>query len=76
MFSCLARKDASIFFKRFYSLWVRRNLLHTSQDFEEAMQLFPEVANDRSGEAFRRFRISCKLASREVQQLIIALRIS
>ena len=41
------------------SLLGRWNLLHTLQDFEEGMQLFPEVANDRSGEVFLRFEISC-----------------
>ena len=41
------------------SLLRRCIFLHTLQDFEEAMQLFPEVANDRSGEVFRRLAISC-----------------
>ena len=41
------------------SLLGRWNLLHTLQDFEEGMRLFPEVANDESGEVFRRFKLSC-----------------
>ena len=33
------------------------------QDFEEIMQLVPELANDSSGEVFARFQISCLWAS-------------
>ncbi|KAI9436314.1 CHAT domain-containing protein [Lactarius indigo] len=40
------------------SLIARCNLLHLEQDIEEVMQLFPEVVNDGSTEAFRRFQIS------------------
>ena len=41
------------------SLRARWSLLHLQQDFEEAMQLFPELVNDGSREVFRRFQISC-----------------
>jgi CHAT domain-containing protein/tetratricopeptide (TPR) repeat protein len=34
------------------------DLVQQIQDFEEAMQLFPELANDGSGEVIRRFQIS------------------
>ena len=44
------------------SLLERWRLLHTSHDLEEAMQLFPEVANDTSGEVYRRFTIACLCA--------------
>ncbi|KAH9162269.1 CHAT domain-containing protein [Lactarius sanguifluus] len=40
------------------SLIARCNLLHLEQDTEEVMQLFHEVVNDGSAEAFRRFQIS------------------
>jgi CHAT domain-containing protein len=41
------------------TLVVRLNLFHRQEDFEEVMQLCPELANDRSGEVFNRFAISC-----------------
>jgi hypothetical protein len=37
---------------------IARCNLHGAQDFEEVMQLFPQVTNDRSGEVFTRFEIS------------------
>ena len=45
--------------KLHYSLRARLDLLHLRQDFEELMQLCPELANDSSGEIFTRFEISC-----------------
>jgi hypothetical protein len=36
----------------------RYNLLHLKHDFDESMQLFPELVNNRSAEVFVRFRIS------------------
>ena len=36
---------------------------HRPQDFEELMQLCPELANDDSGEVFTRFQISCYWAA-------------
>ena len=44
--SLLARTRASI------------DLSHLSQDLNELMQLFPELANDGSGEVFTRFKVS------------------
>ena len=44
--SLLARTGASI------------DLSHLSQDLNELMQLFPELANDGSGEVFTRFKVS------------------
>jgi hypothetical protein len=43
------------------SMFTHCDFLH-AQDFEEAWQLFPEVANDGSGEVFIRFRVSCHWA--------------
>jgi tetratricopeptide (TPR) repeat protein len=40
------------------SLAARWKLFHLGRDFEELMQLFPELANDGSGEVFQRFKIS------------------
>ena len=37
----------------------RYGFLHLRQDLEEFMQLFPELANDGSAVAVRRFKISC-----------------
>ena len=41
------------------SLRARLEFLRRRQDFEELMQLCPELANDSSGEIFTRFEISC-----------------
>jgi hypothetical protein len=41
------------------SLVARLNLFHRREDFEELMQLCPELANDDSGEVFTRFKIPC-----------------
>jgi CHAT domain-containing protein len=41
------------------SLVVRLNLFRRREDFEEVMQLCPELANDTSGEVFTRFEIPC-----------------
>ena len=47
--------------------WMLHNALieraHHPQDFEELMQLCPELANDVSGEVFTRFQISCYWAA-------------
>jgi tetratricopeptide (TPR) repeat protein len=40
------------------SVIARWNVLHLQKNIEEAMQLFPEVANDGPAEVFRRFDIS------------------
>jgi CHAT domain-containing protein/tetratricopeptide (TPR) repeat protein len=41
------------------SLASRLTLSHRQEDFEELMQLCPELANDASGEVFTRFEIPC-----------------
>jgi tetratricopeptide (TPR) repeat protein len=41
------------------SLIPRLKLFHYREDFEELMQLCPELANDASGEVFTRFNIPC-----------------
>jgi tetratricopeptide (TPR) repeat protein len=45
------------------SLLVRFNLFHRRKDFEELMQLCPELANDASVEVFTRFTIPCVWAT-------------
>ncbi|KAN0131130.1 CHAT domain containing protein [Lactarius tabidus] len=46
-------------FSLLQSLVTRFKLFARSQDFEELMQLCPELANDDSGEVFSRFKIPC-----------------
>jgi CHAT domain-containing protein len=41
------------------SLFARLHLFRRREDFEELMQLCPELANDESAALFNRFRISC-----------------
>ena len=47
--------------------WMLHNALieraHIPQDFEELMQLCPELANDSSGEVSTRFKVSCDWAA-------------
>jgi hypothetical protein len=42
-----------------HSLVASINLFHWREDFEELIQLCPELANDGSGAVFTRFQISC-----------------
>jgi hypothetical protein len=46
-----------------WSLCTRLNLFHRREDFEELMQLYPELANDVSGPVFTRFWIPCSWAT-------------